>query len=408
MAFGKFNARPGGVAVPGLLIVAGVLIVATLALTGCDQPQHAANAQGAAPPPPEVGVVTVAKAPVTLTTELPGRTSSFVIAEVRPQVGGIIQKRLFTEGAEIKAGQVLYQIDPATYQAAFDSAKAALAKAEANVTVAKLKADRYKELSAINAVSKQSHDDAIAALKQAEADVAGDKAALQQARINLDYTTVVSPIAGRIGKSAVTQGALVTANQAQALATVQQLDPIYVDVTQPATVAMRLKRELESGKLKRAGNNQAAQVKLIMSDGTPYPHDGTLAFADVTVEPTTGSITLRAVFPNPNRDLLPGMYVRAVLQEGIDDQAILVPQQAVARNPQGKATALLLGADGKVEQRVIEAERAVGDKWLVTSGLQGGEQLIVDGVQKVRPGAPAKAVPVKVGEMAAPAAAPKL
>lgn len=405
MAFNKLNARNGGATFPGLLIVAGVLIVATLALTGCDQPQHAANAQ-AAPPPPEVGVVTVARAPVTLTTELPGRTSSFVIAEVRPQVGGIIQKRLFTEGAEIKQGQVLYQIDPATYQAAVDSAKAALAKAEANVTVARLKAQRYKELSSINAVSKQSHDDAIAALKQAEADVAADKAALQAARINLDYTTVVSPIAGRIGKSSVTQGALVTANQATPLATVQQLDPIYVDMTQPATVALRLKRELESGKLKRAGDNQA-QVKLFLADGTPYPHDGTLAFADVTVEPTTGSITLRAVFPNPNGDLLPGMYVRAALQEGVNDQAILVPQQAVARNPQGKATALLLGADGKVEQRVIETDRAVGDKWLVTSGLQGGEQLIVDGVQKVRPGAPAKAVPVKLGELAAPAA-PKL
>ncbi|MGQ3030820.1 MAG: efflux RND transporter periplasmic adaptor subunit [Ferrovibrionaceae bacterium] len=408
MAFGKLNTRPAGVAVPGLLIVAGVLIFATLALTGCDQAPHAANAQGGAHPPPEVGVITVTKGPVTLTTELPGRTSSFVIAEVRPQVGGIIQKRLFTEGAEIKAGQVLYQIDPATYQAAFDSAKAALAKAEANVTVAKLKADRYKELSAINAVSKQSHDDAIAALKQAEADVAADKAALQSARINLDYTTVVSPISGRIGKSSVTQGALVTANQSQALATVQQLDPIYVDVTQPTTVALRLKRELETGRLKRAGDKQAAQVKLIMSDGSVYPHDGTLAFTDVTVEPTTSSITVRAVFPNPNRDLLPGMYVRAVLQEGVDDQAILVPQQAVARNPQGKATALLLGADGKVEQRVIEAERAIGDKWLVTSGLQGGEQLIVDGVQKVRPGAPAKAVPVQLGSLGDKPAAPKL
>lgn len=407
MAFGISNARRDGAAIPGLLIVAGVLIVAALALTGCDQPPHAANAR-AAPPPPEVGVITVARAPITLTTELPGRTSSFVIAEVRPQVGGIVQKRAFTEGAEIKAGQVLYQIDPATYQAAYDSAKAALAKAEANVTVARLKAERYKELSAINAVSKQSHDDAIATLKQAEADVAADKAALQSARINLDYTTVVSPIAGRIGKSSVTQGALVTANQAQALATVQQLDPIYVDVTQPSTVAMRLKRELESGRLKRAGNNQAAQVKLVMSDGTAYPHDGTLAFTDVTVEPTTGSITLRAVFPNPNRDLLPGMYVRAVLQEGVDEQAILVPQQSVARNPQGKATALLLGPDGRVEQRVIETDRAIGDKWLVTSGLQGGEQLIVDGVQKVRPGAPAKAVPVQLGSLAAAAAAPKL
>jgi len=407
MAFGIFKSRPDGATVPSLMIAAGVLIVVTLALAGCDQPKPGANAAQGAPPPPEVGVITVKREPVTLTTELPGRTSSYVIAEVRPQVSGIIQKRLFTEGAEIKAGQVLYQIDPATYQAAVDSAKAALAKAEANVTVARLKAERYRELSSINAVSKQSQDDAVAALKQAEADVAAEKAALQTARINLDYTNVVSPIAGRIGKSTVTQGALVTANQSQALATVQQLDPIYVDMTQPATVALRLKRELESGKLKRAGDGQA-QVKLFLADGTAYPHDGTLAFADVTVEPTTGSITLRAVFPNPNRDLLPGMYVRAALQEGVSDQAILVPQQSVARNPQGKATALLLGADGKVEQRVVETDRAIGDKWLITSGLQGGEQLIVDGVQKVRPGAPAKAVPVQLGAVATPAAAPKL
>ncbi len=407
MAFGIFKSRSDSATVPSLMIAAGVLIVVTLALAACDQPKPGANAAQGAPPPPEVGVITVKREPVTLTTELPGRTSSYVIAEVRPQVGGIIQKRLFTEGAEIKAGQVLYQIDPATYQAAVDSAKAALAKAEANVTVARLKAERYRELSSINAVSKQSQDDAVAALKQAEADVAADKAALQSARINLDYTNVVSPIAGRIGKSSVTQGALVTANQSQALATVQQLDPIYVDMTQPATVALRLKRELESGKLKRAGDGQA-QVKLFLADGTPYPHDGTLAFADVTVEPTTGSITLRAVFPNPNRDLLPGMYVRAALQEGVSDQAILVPQQSVARNPQGKATALLLGADGKVEQRVVETDRAIGDKWLITSGLQGGEQLIVDGVQKVRPGAPAKAVPVQLGALAGPGAAPKL
>lgn len=383
------------------LTAAGILLSGSILLTGCGKKD--------APPPPgpqEVSVVSVASQQLAMTTELPGRTSSFQIAEVRPQVGGIIQKRLFREGADVKAGQPLYQIDPATYRAAYDSARATLAKADANLTTARLKADRYRELVSINAVSKQEYDDADAAFKQAAADVAGARAAVESARINLDYTRVSSPISGRIGKSTVTPGALVTQNQADALTTVQQIDPIYVDVTQSSTEVLRLRRELESGKLARAGNG-GARVKLRLEDGSDYAHEGRLEFSDITVDQGTGAITIRAVFPNPERNLLPGMYVRAVLEEGVNDQAILVPQQGVTRNHKGEATALVVGQDNKVAERVLNVSRTIGDKWLVNSGLKQGDRVIVEGLQKVHPGAVVKPVPAKPAKPAPQAAAAK-
>ncbi len=383
------------------LTAAGILLSGSILLTGCGKKD--------APPPPgpqEVSVVSVVSQQLAMTTELPGRTSSFQIAEVRPQVGGIIQKRLFREGADVKAGQPLYQIDPATYRAAYDSARATLAKADANLTTARLKAERYRELVSINAVSKQEYDDADAAFKQAAADVAGARAAVESARINLDYTRVSSPISGRIGKSTVTPGALVTQNQADALTTVQQIDPIYVDVTQSSTEVLRLRRELESGKLARAGNG-GARVKLRLEDGSDYAHEGRLEFSDITVDQSTGAITIRAVFPNPERNLLPGMYVRAVLEEGINDQAILVPQQGVTRNHKGEATALVVGQDNKVAERVLNVSRTIGDKWLVNSGLKQGDRVIVEGLQKAHPGAVVKPVPAKPAKPAPQAAAAK-
>ncbi|MES9994721.1 efflux RND transporter periplasmic adaptor subunit [Desulfovibrio aminophilus] len=366
-----------------------------------------ALAQESAPkgqaPLPQVGIVELTPQAVSLTTTLAGRTSPYLIAEVRPQVGGIIQKRLFTEGADVKAGDTLYQIDPATYQAAFDSAKAALARSEANAIPAKLRAERYTQLVTVNAVSRQDYDDAVALDKQAEALVEVDKAALATARINLGYTRVTSPISGRIGRSAVTPGALVTASQGTALSTVQQLDPIYVDVTQSSAELLRLKRDLAEGRLRSAGENQAV-VKLLLEDGTPYPREGRLEFSDVTVDQSTGAITLRAVFPNPSAELLPGMFVRAVLEEGVSEQAILAPQQGVTRNFKGEATALVLAPDGTVEQRIVQVDRAMGDKWLVRSGLNAGDRLIVDGLQKVRPGM--KAQPAPTASTPAPAATP--
>ncbi|MBA4356244.1 MAG: efflux transporter periplasmic adaptor subunit [Desulfovibrio sp.] len=379
--------------------LASVILSAALlaALSGCGQsPQAAAAPQAAAP---EVSVVTIAPQQVTLSTVLAGRTSPFLVAEVRPQVGGIVQKRLFKEGSDVKAGELLYQIDPATYQAAYDNAKAALAKAEANALPARLKGERFGSLSKVNAVSKQDNDDAQASHSQAQAEVVAAKAALEAARINLSYTRVNAPVAGRIGRSSVTPGALVTASQAAVLATVQQLDPIYVDVTQSSSEVMRLKRDLASGKLKRAGTGQA-KVRLLFEDGTPYAQEGALQFSDITVDQSTGVITLRAVFPNPNHDLLPGLYVRAVLEEGVEDQAILAPQQAVSRDSKGKPLVMVVKADGTVEPRPIETGRVVGDHWLVTKGLAAGERIIVEGLQKARPGAKVKAV-----EAGAPAAA---
>jgi membrane fusion protein (multidrug efflux system) len=357
-------------------------------LAGCDRRQQV-QAPSA---PPEVGVVVIKPQRVALTTELAGRISAYLVAEVRPQVGGIIQKRLFTEGADVKEGEVLYQIDPTIYQAAYNSARAALARAEANLDPARLKAARYEDLVKIDAVSQQDFDDASAALKQAEADVEAGKAALETARINLAYAKVTAPISGRIGRSSVTDGALVTANQPAALATIQQLGTVYVDVTQSSAELLRLKENLARGLLK---SNATAQTKvmLLLEDGSSYPLPGTLKFSEVTVDQSTGSITLRAVFPNPKQTLLPGMFVRAIVQEGTNEQGILVPQRGVTRNPAGNAMVMVVGSEEKVEPRVIKVVQTVGDNWLVSEGLKAGDRVILEGLQKARPGTPVKAVP---------------
>ncbi len=364
-------------------------IASFMLLAGCG-----AKSSASAPPsaPPEVGVVAMQPQRVALTTELPGRTSPYLIAEVRPQVNGIIQKRVFTEGSDVKAGQMLYQIDPAMYKAAFASAKAALARAEANLVPVRLKAERYKDLAAIKAVSQQDNDDAQAALKQAEADVASAKAAVETARINLAYTRVVAPISGRIGRSTVTNGALVTANQAAALSTIQHLNTIYVDVTQSTAELLKLKQNLASGLMKKDGASQA-RVKLLLEDGSAYPLPGTLKFSEVTVDQSTGSITLRAIFPNPKQTLLPGMFVRAIVEDGVNEQAILVPQRGVTRNPKGEALVMVVGAKEMVEPRPIKVARTVGDNWLVIEGLKAGDRVIVEGLQRARPGTTVKAVP---------------
>lgn len=374
-------------------------VIATLLIAGCSKPKVAAPPSG----PPEVGIMVVKPEKVALTTELSGRTSPQLLAEVRPQVGGIIQKRLFTEGSQVSKGQVLYQIDPASYQAAFASAKAAESRAEANLFSVRLKAGRYQELVKINAVSQQDNDDTQAALKQAEADVASTKAAVESARINLAYTRISAPISGRIGRSSVTDGALVTASQPAALATIQQLGSMYVDVTQSSADLLKLKQNLASGMLKNSGAAQA-KVKLLLEDGTPYPLTGTLKFSEVTVDQSTGSITLRAVFPNPKQTLLPGMFVRAILEEGTIDQAILIPQRGVTRNPKGEAMVMTIGAEEKVEPRPIKVVRTVGDSWLVSEGLKAGDRVILEGFQKARPGTQVKTVPF--GAPPAPAATP--
>jgi membrane fusion protein (multidrug efflux system) len=365
-------------------VVGGMLLVA-----GCGKQTTTTAPQSA---PPEVGVITIQPERAVLTTELPGRVAPHMIAEVRPQVGGIIQQRLFTEGADVKAGQVLYQIDPATYRAAFASAKAALARAEANLVPARLKDERFQDLVKIRAVSQQEYDDAHATLLQAEAEVESAKAALETARINLDYTSVKAPISGRIGRSTVTTGALVTANQDAALATIQQLDPVYVDATQSTADLLRLRQSLASGLLKNGGVTQA-QVSLLLEDGTRYAQPGTLKFSEVTVDQSTGSVTLRNLFPNPDLMLLPGMFVRAVLEEGVNEQAILVPQRGVTRNQAGNAMAMVVGAEEKVEPRLIKVARTVGDNWLVSEGLKTGDRVILEGIQKARPGTVVKAVP---------------
>ena len=358
-------------------------------VVACSEPV----AQGAPPAAaPQVSVVTIEPSSVPLSTELSGRTAAFLVSEVRPQVNGIVKSRLFDEGSDVKEGQVLYEIDDATYKANHDSAKAALAKAEANLKVARLTAERHRELVKIKAVSAQANDTAQAELLQAQAEVAAARAALDMARINLDYTRIKAPISGRIGQSSITPGALLSANQATPLATIQKLDPIYVDVTQSSIDMLRLRRALESGVLKTSENSKA-NVRLMLEDGTEYGEPGELQFSDARVDPNTGMVTLRAIFPNPKNELLPGMYVRAMLEEGVRDNAILVPQRAVTRNPQGQATAYVVTPEGQVELRILDANRTVGDQWLVESGLQPGDQVIVEGVQKVRPGAKAVATP---------------
>lgn len=371
-----------------LIVVVAILVVMTMTAAGCG------NKKGDGPGAPEVAVVTLAPEKVPIVTELPGRISAFLIAEVRPQVTGIIKKRLFTEGGDVKAGQALYEIDPAPYQAAFDNASASLARAEANLPPIRAKAQRYKELVAIKAVSQQEFDDVTGAHLQAEADVKYWKAAVETARINLGYTRVTAPISGRIGKSSVTVGALATANQPAAFTTIQQLDPVYVDATQSSANLLGLQRAVASGKVSSKGPGQT-RVKLVLEDGTPYPNEGTLKFSDVTVDPSTGSFILRMVFPNPKGTLLPGMYARALVQEGVAEEAILAPQQGVSRDPKGNAYVLLVDAKNTVEMRMITTERAIGDRWLVSSGLKSGDRMIVEGLQKVRPGVPVKAVPFK-------------
>ena len=346
------------------------------------------------PPTPEVGVMTVRDQEVVLTTELPGRTSACLIAEVRPQVSGIIQQRLFEEGSTVKKGDLLYQIDPAPFKAAFDSARASLARAQANVPAIRARSERYRELLADKAVSRQDFDDVDSAHRQAKADVAYWKAAADAAAINLGYTKVTAPITGRIGKSNVTVGALVTAGQPLAMAVIQQLDPIYVDAPQSTAELLRLKRRVESGSLDQNGAGQK-KVRLILEDGTEYPLEGTFKFQDVTVDRTTGSVTLRAIFPNPDGVLLPGMFVRGIAREGVSRKAMLIPQHAVSRDPKGNPLTLLVGPDGKVAERQLSIDRAVGNQWLVTSGLVPGDKVIVEGMLKVRPGAPARAVPAE-------------
>ncbi|MDS7910119.1 multidrug efflux RND transporter periplasmic adaptor subunit AcrA [Klebsiella pasteurii] len=370
----------------GLTPLAVVLMLSgSLALTGCDDKP----AQQGAQQMPEVGIVTLKSAPLQITTELPGRTSAYRVAEVRPQVSGIILKRNFTEGSDIQAGVSLYQIDPATYQATYESAKGDLAKAQAAANMDQLTVKRYQKLLGTKYISQQDYDTAVATAQQSNAAVVAAKAAVETARINLAYTKVTSPISGRIGKSAVTEGALVQNGQTTALATVQQLDPIYVDVTQSSNDFLRLKQELANGKLQQ--ENGKAKVELVTNDGLKYPQNGTLEFSDVTVDQTTGSITLRAIFPNPDHTLLPGMFVRARLEEGVNPDALLVPQQGVTRTPRGDASAMVVGEGDKVEVRQITATQAVGDKWLVTEGLKTGDRVIITGLQKVRPGVQVKA-----------------
>lgn len=408
-------------------VAAAAVLCAGIAVSGC-RPQ----ASPPPPGPPEVATVTLQTERVVLNTELPGRTSAYLVAEIRPQVNGLLQKRLFEEGAFVRQGQLLYQIDPTPYQAAYEQAKAALATAQANVVTSeaavvmaeaglpavRARAERLKELAAVRAVGQQNYDDAAAALREAEANLQVRKATVQanrtavdvnranveSARINLSYTPVKAPISGRIGKSNITVGAMVTAYQPVPLAVIQQLDPIYVDVIQASTDLLRLRRSLESGILKVGGESQR-KVALLLEDGTTYAQQGTLQFRDVTVDPTTGSVTLRLVFANPRQVLLPGMFVRAVVQEGVREDAILVPQQGVARDPKGNPIVLVVNGESTVEQRPLVLDRAIGDKWLVTKGLAPGDRVIVEGGQMVRPGTPVRAVEFGSRPASPPAAA---
>ena len=417
-------------------IVAWALLAGILIMGGCGTQ----NGKGGPPTggPPEVAVVTIQPQRLVITTELSGRTSANRVAEVRPQVGGIIQKRLFSEGSDVKAGQTLYQIDPAPFQAALDNAsanlvamqrnvdraRAALSASIANVTrqkstreLARTNRDRFEEAFKDKAVSASQRDQAVteaevaeATIQAVEAQVESDRkaiaaaeaavlqadAALKTVRINLGYTSVTAPISGRIGKSGVTEGALVTAYQPVALATIQQLDPMYVDVPQSTTELLRLRSRLEDGQLHRNGDIRN-KVRLLMEDDVQYPWEGALQFRDVTVDPTTGSVILRVVFPNPKGVLLPGMFVRAVVEEGVNSKAILVPQQAISRDPRGNPLTLIVDAEGKVQQRTLTLDRAIGNTWLVSAGLAPGDRVIVEGTQKVKPGVSVKVVPFETG-----------
>jgi membrane fusion protein (multidrug efflux system) len=369
-------------------------------LLGCNS--SPAAQQPPSRPPPEVGTVTLRPEAVTLQTELAGRTVASLTSDVRPQISGIIKARRFEEGALVKAGQVLYEIDPAMYRAAYEGATADLASAKATLEAARLKDERFAALAKIEGISKQEADDAYAAHELAKTGIAQKQAALQAARINLDYTAIKAPISGRIGKSTVTAGALVTANQPQALATIRTLDPIYVDLTQSSEARLRLRAQLGTGAV-QAGSTK---VKLKLGDGALYDRDGTLEFAEVSVDEATGSVTLRATFPNPDGMLLPGMYVRAVLDQAVATTAILAPQQGISHDPKGNATALVVGAGDKVEPRTLVADRAIGDRWLVTSGLAAGDRLIVEGLNKVGPGMPVHPVEVAPAKPTASAGKP--
>lgn len=360
---------------------ASLCLVCAAVLAACSSGKAAAPPN----PPPEVGVVTLHPQPVTITTDLPGRLAAYRIAEVRPQVSGVIVKRLFTEGSEVKAGQQLYQIDPAPFQANLESAEASLARARATLTSAALLTQRYKPLAEAHAVSQQNYDNAIAAESQAEADIALAKAAVDTAHINLAYTRMFSPISGRTGRSSVTEGALVDANQRTALVVVQQLDPIYVDVTQPSTMLLRLQREFASGQMKKVGESQA-RAQLMLEDNTRYEQSGTLQFAEVAVDSGTGSVTLRAVFPNPRHILLPGMFVHEQIEEGVNEHGLLVPQRAITHNARGEATTMVVDANNTVSTRVIKTERAIGDQWLVSDGVAAGDRVIVVGLQRLGSG----------------------
>ncbi|WP_397382540.1 efflux RND transporter periplasmic adaptor subunit [Prosthecobacter sp.] len=366
------------------------LFVLALLLVNCGRtPSGSPPAAPGPPGPMEVGVINIATTPVTLTQDLPGRISAFRVAEVRARVSGIVLKRLFKEGSDVKEGQVLYEIDPAQYEAAHDSALGTLAKAEAGLNSAQLKLNRMKSLIDSHAVSKQDYDEASGGQRVNQAEVLLGQAAVKTAKINLDYTKVIAPITGRIGLSQVTEGAYVRTDQATLLSTVQQIDRVYVDVNQPSSDLLRLKAALASGRLKADASGQP-RVKLVYENGEIYPEEGTLEVSDVTVNTLTNSVTVRAVFPNPRNDLLPGMFVRARLEEGTTPDAILVPQLAVTRNSKGEPTAMVIGAESKVELRVLETPRAVGNQWLVTSGLKAGDQIIINNLQKIRPGAPVK------------------
>ena len=366
-----------------------VCSLAVLAMAGCQGPEQQTRPPA---PAPQVSVVTVQPKPIVLTTELPGRTSAFRIAEIRPQVNGLIQKRLFTEGADVKAGQILYLIEPASFEAALKTAEAALTRSQANLPAVQSRVARYEELLAEKAVSQQDYDDATAALRQVEADIQVGQATVETARINLAYTRITAPISGRIGRSNVTEGAIVTAYQPVALATIQQINPIYVDVPQSTTELLRLKRRLADGSLNRNNASQET-VSLIMPDGTAYPLTGALQFQEVTVEPSTGSVTLRAVFPNPDGILLPGMFVQTAIKEGVNQAAILVPQQGVSRDRRGNPMALIVDAESKTALRMLSIDRAVKNQWLVSAGLAPGDRVIVEGLKMLRPGTPVEAVP---------------
>ncbi|MBI1262157.1 MAG: efflux RND transporter periplasmic adaptor subunit [Rhizobiales bacterium] len=353
-----------------------IVFLSTL-LSGCDGQEEEPR------PAPQVGIITIEPQHFELATELPGRTTAFRVAEIRPQVTGIIKKRLFTEGSEVEEGQQLYQIDDTLYKATFDSAKADLAKALATVKSSRLKASRYKELVAAKAVSQQDYDDAMATLAEDEASVAGARASVDTAQANLAYTKVFSPISGRIGKSSVTEGALVTDNQTTSLTTVTQLDPIYVDLTQSSTDLLTLRRDIGDGRVKGVEGGKATVTLKLLDSDEQYVQAGQLQFSDVTVSEDTGTVKLRAIFPNAHEDLLPGLFVRAIVAEGSIDQALLVPQQALTRNPDGSGSVWLVGDDNKVKQQTVTTAQAVGDKWLVTEGLKAGDRIVMEGLQKI-------------------------